>query len=148
MPTANISASHLQSVSAFTNYLNGLDMETRAYYNANQLSAQSSQIKAADKELATASDPHPLIDVLEDWLYAKQNEETGTWGDVELGANEGNNAVLKLFALYNDLGIEFPRADKAVKNAINVIGFPLLFQEVYNPSDFFIRNKGTMDTFR
>ena len=121
MPTANISASHLQSVSAFTNYLNGLDMETRAYYNANQLSAQSSQIKAADKELATASDPHPLIDVLEDWLYAKQNEETGTWGDVELGANEGNNAVLKLVALYNDLGIEFPRADKAVKNAINVI---------------------------
>ncbi len=118
-------AEHLKDETAFRNYLYSLDIRNNSYAIGNTLSAQAAQIKSRDQQLGGT-----LIPIIEKWLYDNQNPNTGTWdwtggntGNSNSGQGrlEGNNGVLKIVSLYNTLGIEFPRPELAIENAIAIL---------------------------
>ncbi len=117
VPTASEAPSHLRSESAFRTYLGTLNIREDSYSVGNTLAAQSPQIKSQDKKLGGT-----LIPILEKWLKDNQNPIDGTWNwSSEKRIFEGNNGVLKIVDLYNDLEMEFPRPELAIATAVDLI---------------------------
>ena len=114
--------SHMASREAFEKYLNGLNIRTDSYYIANEISSQSSQIKARDQELAQMGADYRLTDILARWFAENQNPEDGTWHwSYTEDPYYANNGVLKIITTYEALGIEFPNPIPAINNAIDAL---------------------------
>ena len=119
-------ASHLQDLSSFAAYLAAQDIYNLSYSVGNELTSQTSQIIARDKEIGTAEDPTPLMDYLIGWLNENQNPETGHWdwkkpGDSEYDAYYGVNGLLKISGIYTSAGVVIPNAMEGAVSAMNAI---------------------------
>ncbi len=115
-------ASHLQNLDSFKAYLDGLDLRNRSYHVGNELTSQTAQIQARDKQIGTDSDPTPLMDYLIDWLNKGQNPETGNWdwkkpGDPGYSAYYGTNGLLKISGIYTAHKVVMPYAREAALSA-------------------------------
>ncbi len=121
-PNAN-----LESLDTFKSYLARFDSGIggdQGYSIANELSSLASQIVARDKVLGAADDSTPLTDYLVTWLKGHQNEDTGLWYDNPASANKiytPINSLLKITALYNELGRPIENALAAARSAFAVI---------------------------
>ncbi len=116
LPVAEQLPSHLSSETAFRKYLSEQDIRNNSYTIGNTLAAQGAQIKNADKKLGGK-----LIPIIEKWLKDNQNPDNGTWDWTYKTPLEGNNGVLKIAALYQELELEFPNPNLAIENAVNII---------------------------
>ncbi len=134
-------AAHLQDLSAFKAYLDSKDIHNSSYSVGNELTSQTAQIQARDRQIGTESDPTPLMDYLIEWLNASQNPATGTWDwkdptDVGYSAYYGVNGLMKISGIYNAHKAVIPHAEEAVnsaaadamseEDAVNIVN-------VYNP---------------
>lgn len=114
--------SHMASREAFEKYLSSLKIRTDSYYVANEISSQSSQIKARDEELMKMGADYLLTDILMDWFAENQNPDNGTWSwSSNQDAYYSNNGVLKVITTYQALGREFPNPLPAINNAIDAL---------------------------
>ena len=116
---------HLQSVEAFREYLDSLDLERSPYRVANELSAQNPQIRQAG-----------LGNVLIEWLNERQYIETGLWGASGDVSQETVNATLKISQIYTNLGYAIPNSGVLINTVAYFICFdtePTTVVDVYNP---------------
>ena len=122
----------LESVESFRAYLDSLypDLCKRPYWTGNQFSNQIGQIKARDKMLREAGATESICDMLINWFNDRQNPENGTWyypeKDDATGAPrrfsyEGNNSLLKIIDVYNQLGAELHYPLEAARSAMKAI---------------------------
>ena len=130
-PTLKFSP-HLESAETFRAYLDGLynDLCTRPYWTGNQFSNQIGQIKARDKMLREAGESESLCKMLIDWFNARQNPDTGNWyyptdDDAKNAPRrfsyEGNNSLLKIIDVYNQIGAELSYPIEAARSAMKAI---------------------------
>ena len=106
----------------FIAYLDSLDINGNSYPVGNELATQASQIKARDGQLRAQGANYSLVDILVKWLNEHQNPETGVW-TIGKGIDfEGVNGLLKIIAVYDGVGAEFPHPIEAAKSAFAVIG--------------------------
>ena len=126
---------HLESVAAFRAYLDGLynDLCTRPYWTGNQFSNQIGQIKMRDKMLKEEGEKESLCKILIDWFDARQNPENGNWyhpekddeaNDPRCFSYEGNNSLLKIIDVYNQMGAELHYPVEAARSAMQAITAP------------------------
>jgi len=98
---------HLSSLEKFKKYLDSLDVDNLSYPAGNTLCSQAGQLKALG-----------LIDYCIDYLNAHQ-KENGLW------QNEENyfavNGLMKISGIYEEVGRELPRAERAVAAAMRAI---------------------------
>ncbi len=116
-------ASHLQDLDSFIAYLDSKDLRNNSYGVGSELSSQTSQIIARDKQIGTLDNPTPLADYLINWLNEGQNPETGHWdfkrpGEVGYRDYHGTNGLLKISGIYTNLGVEMPYAREAAMSAM------------------------------
>lgn len=122
----------LESVESFRAYLDSLypDLCKRPYWTGNQFSNQIGQIKARDKMLREAGESESICEMLINWFNARQNPETGNWyhpdnGDAENNPRrfsyEGNNSLLKIIDVYNQIGAELHYPIEAARSAMKAI---------------------------
>ena len=114
---------HLQSVEAFKEYLAGLNIQEKSYDKGNDLSSQSSQIKAQG-----------LLPTLIEFLNENQFEHNGLWHAES--SYYGINGLMKISGIYNTAKVAMPNADKAVRAAIDAIlsdEMPGSVVSFYNP---------------
>jgi len=107
---------HMRSEEAFRNYLAGLDVENESYEVGNELSTQSEQIIARDKQLKKENAGYSLAAIAIEWLDSHQNPETGTWD--ALRDYHATNGLMKISCFYNDVGARLNYADKAISSAL------------------------------
>ena len=100
---------HLQSTTAFRNYINKLFDENHSYYAGHNLSSQSSEIKARGQE---------YIDIVIEVLNERQ-KSNGLWQD-EINYL-GVNGLMKISGVYNSMKAAIPNADKAASAALFAI---------------------------
>ena len=114
--TSGALPSHLQSVSAFEQYLAKfkLDVFGSGYAAANELAAQVDQLVAANKNLNGALKP-----VLFKWFEEKHNPKNGLWRDET--DFDGLNTAFKALMVYSAFNMPFTYADKAAESAIYVL---------------------------
>ena len=137
---------HLESVETFREYLDKLypDLCNRPYWTGNQFSNQIGQIKARDKMLRESGEKESLCEMLIAWFDGRQNPETGNWyhpdeGDAENSPRrfsyEGNNSLLKIIDVYNQIGAELHYPIEAARSAMKAITVetpPSSVCDVYN----------------
>lgn len=119
-------AAHLQSLDDFKAYLEAFKIREESYYIGNELTSQTTQIIARDKEIGTESNPTPLMDYLIFWLNENQNPETGHWDykkptDDGYDAYYGVNGLLKISGIYTDAHRVIPYAKEAAFSAMKAI---------------------------
>ena len=85
-------------------------MKTNSYYHGNLFGSFSSQVIARGEE---------YIKVYEEWANALQNPENGLWED-SVHYNS-INGLMKISGTYNQLGIKFNHAEKALVSAIKMV---------------------------
>ena len=120
---------HLQSVEKFKKYLadNEEYIRTRPYSMGNQFSNQIGQIKARDKALRDEGAEESICNLLVEWFCAHQNPETGNWyfytegDDLSKITFEGNNSLLKIIDVYNQLGAELPHPLEAARSTMKIL---------------------------
>ena len=123
-PDADRSAlpDHLRSADAFRRYLDELDLPAAPYPKGHILAAQAAEIRAAG-----------LGDICGDYLDSHQLEN-GMWNnDLSYLSASG---LLKISAVYQGIGREFPRLDRAIESAIRIALNPTKAKcmvEIYNP---------------
>ena len=114
---------HLSSVEAFKEYLNGLNLRQNSYSAGNDLSSQSSQIKAQG-----------LLPTLIEFLNENQFDHNGLWD--EKSDYHAINGLMKISGIYNTAKVVMPNADKAVRAAIDAVlsdEMPGSVVSFYNP---------------
>lgn len=104
------SASHLDSISAFKNYLSNLDINFDPYSVGNEIASTVSEIKAKGDE---------YVKIIKDWLDEHCYESTGHW--YHLNDYMGLNGLMKISAAYQGLGIPLPYPEKNADFAIDMI---------------------------
>ena len=111
---------HLMSESAFRDYLDAFIKKGTAFYAiGNEISAQMGVILARDKELTASGAGYSLVDILIEWLNAKQNPENGCWGNDS--TYDKVNGMLKIASIYKSASRVFPNADAAALSAIEAM---------------------------
>ena len=115
--------SHLRTEAALRNYLSSLDIRANSYPVGNELCSQALEIKNLDDRLKAEGSPYSPIAIIEEWLRESQNPENGMWyyvdeSDPSYSIYDGVNGLLKISAMYNDLGIKFNYPLEAVRSAI------------------------------
>ena len=120
MPTASNLPYYLQSIDAWANYLEKLNVSNDSYSVGNTLCSDWALIKAAGKE---------YVEYVINHLNERQIPETGLWeynnpdNDYDptdgIGFN-GTNGLMKISVLYGSLGYAVPNAYQALKSAIKV----------------------------
>ncbi len=111
---------YLRDKASFESWLSGYDIKNDSYWVGSEIASAASAIKQRDKQLKDEGADYSFTSILEKWLYDNQNPSTGTW-DWNNDPLEGSNGVLKIVDVYNTLGLEFPRPELAIENAINLI---------------------------
>ena len=119
---SSVISEHLRSADAFRKYLTELDLPSDPYPKGHILAAQVKEIKAAG-----------LADICIGYLNSHQLEN-GMWSkDMSYLSASG---LLKISAVYQGLGAEFPRLDRALESAIRIAlnpDKPRCLVSVYNP---------------
>jgi len=125
-------AAHLQSLDAFKEYLNGMDLKTRSYHCGNFINSQVGQINARDKQAMADGEAHDtngdgipedgFVAAFEKHFNERQNPENGLWEDGVYYYSV--NGLMKLSTSYNSMGIRFQYADKAFESAMKVLLIP------------------------
>ncbi len=116
---ATVTNTNLQDKESFTAYLDSLDIANRSYHVGNELTSQSEEILARDKQLAEEGADYQLMDILIEWLNENQNPETGHWHHTD--NYYGVNGLLKISGIYNDAKVAMPHAKEAAQSAIRAI---------------------------
>jgi len=134
-PSTVIYPEHLESVGNFRRYLesNLETVEKRPYVMGNLIANQVAQIKVRDRMLKEAGESESICRMLIDWFSAHQNPETGNWyhfapedeGNARRIAYEGNNSLLKIIDVYNQIGAELPHPLEAARSAMQAIASPV-----------------------
>jgi len=104
---------HLQSIEAWAEYIDGLDIYNDPYTAGNTLAAQHNEIKAAGDE---------YIDYLINYLNELQNEETGFWGDGVTYVTM--NGFMKLSSSYAYYNKAVPNVEAALYSTIEILLTP------------------------
>ncbi len=115
--------SHLRTEAALKSYLSSLDIRNNSYPVGNELCSQALEIKNLDDRLKAEGSSYSPVAIIEEWLKESQNPENGMWyyvdeSDPSYTIYDGVNGLLKISAMYNDLGIEFNYPLEAVRSAI------------------------------
>jgi hypothetical protein len=115
--------SHLRTEAALLNYLSSLDIRANSYPVGNELCSQALEIKNLDDRLKASGSSYSPVAIIEEWLRESQNPENGMWyyvdeSDPSYSIYDGVNGLLKISAMYNDLGMEFNYPLEAVRSAI------------------------------
>ncbi len=142
VPTALTNA-NIENRETFEAYLKNFETSTtrnimqHSYHVGNELTTQTSEIIARDKELAQAGADYSLMDILIEWLNKHQNAETGCWQKVETSdPYYAVNGLLKISGIYNTAKVPMPNAKAATQSAIAAISLdePLgAVVDIYNP---------------
>ncbi len=113
---------YLQSLSAWAEYIEELNIPVYSYEAGNTLAAQHNEVWAADKALKAANPNVKYEDTysgyLITYLNAKQNQTNGLW-EPQVDYNSVNG-LMKLISSYNYYGATMPNADKAMDSAIEI----------------------------
>ncbi len=124
-PAASTRPPHLQSMEAWMDYVNNLDIngDGRSYGQGNNLVSEWSLIKEAGKEyeqyLINYLNEHMYPDI---GLWEYQNENDYDNND-QVGYN-GTNGLMKLCVLYSSLGYAVPNAYNALLSTLKVGLYP------------------------
>jgi len=118
--------SHMENEESFLAYLNTFDIKHDSYYAGNEIASQGKEIANREKQLRAEGSSFSIKATLEKWLNDSQNPENGLWyylspGDAKYSIYDGVNGLLKISALYNEVGIEFPHPMEAIESAIAAI---------------------------
>ncbi len=118
--------SHMKDEASFLAYLNTFDIKHDSYYAGNEIASQAKEIANRESQLKAENSSFSIKATLEKWLNDSQNPENGLWYYVNAGADnysiyDGVNGLLKISALYNEVGIEFPNPMAAIDSAIRAI---------------------------
>lgn len=103
------SPEHLRSLSAFKDYLAGLDLKNNSYSVGNLLNSQAEQIKAAGADFCK---------LLADHLASNQNPETGVFSDTL--DHLAINGLMKNAELLVRLGYPIPHGNEAIRSVIEM----------------------------
>ena len=124
---------HLQTLDAFKEYLNGLDLKTKSYSSCNNINAQVGQINARDKQAMADGEAHDengdgipedgFVATLEEHFNSRQNPENGLWED-EIHYNSVNG-LMKISSSYNSMKIKLNYADRAFDSAVKMALLPV-----------------------
>ena len=111
-PRASTLPKELQSPENYKAYLESYTegMKTNSYYHGNLFGSFSSQVIARGEE---------YIKIYENFANALQNPENGLWED-SVHYNS-INGLMKISGTYNQLGIKFNHAEKALVSAIKMV---------------------------
>ncbi len=124
--TAGTYPSHMKDEATFLAYLNSFDIKHDSYYAGNEIASQAKEIANRETQLKAEGSSWSIKATLEKWLNESQNPENGLWYYVAEGSEkysiyDGVNGLLKISALYNEVGIEFPNPIEAIESAIKGI---------------------------
>lgn len=106
----------LASEELFEEWLDSLPWETNPWSAGHQISSVSSLIKAAG-----------YADVCAEYIYSKQNLETGLWGSTELHNNDPEKTTggsMKICGALNTFGYKYRYPEKALNSIV-----PLLLED-------------------
>ena len=106
---------HLENKDTFMEYLLKVEAERHGdfYGTGSQLTSESPQFVARDKQLEAAGVEYRLMDIICDWLNTKQDPETGFWTSI--------NGLLKVSGIYLRAKREIPNAELCIESSINFI---------------------------
>lgn len=104
---------HLQSIDAWAEYIDGLDIYNDPYTAGNTLAAQHNEIKAAGEE---------YIEYLISYLDELQDEETGFWGNGVTYVTM--NGFMKLSSSYAYYNKAVPNVEAALYSTIEILLTP------------------------
>ena len=122
----------LVTLDAFKEYLASKDLENMSYRVGNELSSQSSQIIARDKQMWIEQNPEAdpetydnknpakggFIEVLREFYDSHRNPENGLWQKETCYYSV--NGLMKISVGYNSLGFTLPYAEEAFDSAIKM----------------------------
>ena len=124
---------HFQTLEAFKEYLNTLDLKNRSYPACNNINAQCGQLNARDKQAIADGEAHDnngdgipedgFVAMLEQHFNERQNPEHGLWED-EVHYNSVNG-LMKIVSSYNSMRLKFNYAEKAFDSAIKMALLPV-----------------------
>ncbi|MBQ7292696.1 MAG: hypothetical protein IJW79_03025, partial [Clostridia bacterium] len=117
---------HMKDESSFLGYLSTFDIKHDSYYVGNEIASQAKEIANREKQLVASGSSFSIKATLEKWLNDSQNTNNGLWyyvspDDPKYSIYDGVNGLLKISALYNEVGIEFPHPLEAIESAIQGI---------------------------
>ena len=124
--TATAVPAHLVSDATFREWLAKLDVNGDSYFVGNNLSAQSGQIVARDKQLKKEGKNYLLSQILIDWLNEHCYESTGHWSSV--ADYEGINGLLKISGAYIEIArsglnvdTRLPYPERTLKSLVDAL---------------------------
>lgn len=125
-PTSSSIPSHMKDEKSFVDYLATFDIKHDSYYVGNEIASQGKWISNREAQLRAQNSSWSITQTLEKWLKDNQNPENGLWYFVpkyspDYSIYDGVNGLLKISALYNEVGIEFPNPEAAIESAIEGI---------------------------
>ena len=110
---------HLENADTFRRYLTETyDIRNKSYSVGNTLTSEMAQIIYRDKVLKESGADYSLVDILIDWLNENQYEN-GLWHPK--ADYYGVNGLMKTSGCYGKVGRLMPKADKAVRAALDAI---------------------------
>ena len=122
----------LVTLDAFKEYLASKDLENMSYRVGNELSSQSSQIIARDKQMWIEQNPDAdpdtydktkpavggFLEVLREFYNSHRNPENGLWQKETCYYSV--NGLMKISVGYNSLGFTLPYPEEAFESAIKI----------------------------
>lgn len=115
------SPEHLQTLSAFREYLESLELNSKSYAVGNLLNAQNSQIKAAGEDFCR---------LFYDYMKEKQNPQNGLFEDKV--SYSSVNGFFKIGSLIFAMGYAVPAAEAALESVMQMSLSPTLSPESDN----------------
>ena len=112
------SPDHLQTLSAFREYLDSLELTTKSYSVGNLLNAQNSQIKAAGEDFCR---------LFYEYMKEKQNPQNGLFEDEV--SYSSVNGFFKIGSVISAMGYAIPSAEAVLKSVMHMSLQPTLTPE-------------------
>ena len=116
-----VSPEHLQTLDAFKEYLDSLELESKSYFVGNQLNAQRAQIQAAGTDFCR---------IFYNYMKEKQNRENGLFEDEVTYSSV--NGFFKIGSVISGMGYQIPNAEAALKSVMQMSLTPTLTPESSN----------------
>ena len=115
------SPEHLQTLSAFREYLDSLELTSKSYSVGNLLNAQHSQIRAAGEDFCK---------LFYDYMKEKQNPQNGLFEDTV--SYSSVNGFFKIGSVIAAMGYAIPAADAVLESVMHMSLLPTLTPESDN----------------
>lgn len=103
------SPEHLQTLEAFKEYLDSLELTDKSYYIGNLLNAQRTQIQAAGNDFCK---------LFYDYMKEKQNRENGLFEDEVTYSSV--NGFFKIGSVISNMGYPIPNAEAALNSVMQM----------------------------